>query len=102
MKHVDFIKAFLENEKDYTLTLRDLEEKLLLKFPDLENISRVTLGRLLKQLGYSYKKINGYPEKRNDPDIKLVRFKLIQKLAYSLFQNFNIIFIDETSVHLGI
>jgi len=64
VKHVDFIKAFLENEKDYTFTLRDLEEKLLLKFSDLENISRVTLGRLLKQLGYSYKKIYGYPEKR--------------------------------------
>jgi len=101
-EHIEFIKSLIEGDGGAYLTLKDLKQELLTNFSNLDSINVSTIGRLLKRIGYSYRKISSYPDKRNTNDVKNSRIKVSKKIAYALHQNLKVIFIDETSIHLGL
>lgn len=100
-EHIEYIDELLSDEKNSILTVEDIRARLIAIYPELSDITKKCVADTLKNNNYSFKKISNRPEQRNLATVKLKRKQLIQQLVYVLYQDFDIIFIDETSFHFG-
>lgn len=100
--HIEFLTNIMNTTHGTQITLNYIKTSLINKFEDLNDISLSTISDTLKRIGFSFKRTYKYPERRNIDQTKELRNKVVQLLVYSLFEEYEIIFIDETSIHLNL
>ena len=97
-KHIKFIKSTINEDK--TITMEDLLKKIQIKYPHF-NISRVHLGRVVKDLNITLKqtRLRHEPKTRHKKPISI---KNELKKFYDIVKQYHIkdiICIDETSLN---
>jgi len=94
--HIEYLKHLLDDQKSQKLTLMRMRSELLNRFPDLKNINKSTIFRVIKQrLGYSYLKEIYINKRTNFDDIKKYWFYYYKCLFEYLKEGCLIISIDE-------
>ena len=100
-QHITFLQELLSDTKNATLTLKEMKSKLLDIYPELQNLTLQTLSNELSKNQFSFKNLAMCPERQNSEIVKNERKRLVQKLVYSLYKEYDVIFVDETSLHFG-
>ncbi len=78
-----------------------MKKKLASRFEGQEDITLETIRSTLEANNYCFKKISVLPERRNLEKVKNNRRLLVQKLVYALHKEYEVIFVDEASLHFN-
>lgn len=100
-EHIEFLEAFLTEDKNVFSTISDIRTRMIEAYPYLDGISLATIHNAIKTNGFSWKKVSRRPTKRNIDITKMNRVLVSRKLIYCLYHGIDVIFVDETSIHLN-
>lgn len=101
-EHMQFIRNLIDHSKPGEMTLEKIKTELQQNYDELASICLSTIAQALHSERYSYKRVTQYAENRNFPTTKSQRIDVCLKLVASLYLNYTVIFVDETSIYLGI
>ncbi|CAD6200196.1 unnamed protein product [Caenorhabditis auriculariae] len=87
-------------EEEINITINHVLEKVREMRPDLD-IGRTTLYKVLKGMGYSYKKKDYDPEIFERPDLKAWRRRFLQEMRERRSKGHFFVFLDETWAFKG-
>lgn len=96
--HIENICDWLQI--DCTLTLKQLQTKILTNFPEITKISLTTIDRALKEFHFSFKRITFVPEARNTPETIQKRFDYAIQYNKMMINKDRMFFIDETGIQI--
>ena len=101
-EHLEFIKELLSVNSNKFLKSKDIE-KALLKFDlSLKSLSRSTVAKAIKEVGFSYRKTHphpvGYFEEKNLVNHRRVAFDLQERN----FANHKILYVDEIGTNISL
>lgn len=100
-QHLEYIGKALMTKNGWRFRVSDLRDLLLKEFTDLKEISLKTLRKAMINARFTHKKITKYIEKRNYPSVKEQRREVAMTLTESLFEAYDIIFVDETGIQFN-
>jgi Transposase and inactivated derivatives len=87
-------------DEDCTLTLRQIKNKLLENYPQLQ-VSSSTIYRAIKEFHYSVKRVSFIPERRNSPETLQSRFEYAVQYNRIMIEREKIFFIDEFGIQIN-
>ena len=87
-------------EENCTLSLKQIRDKLLDRYPDIQRISLETLNKVFKEFHYSFKRVTLVPERRNTTEVIESRFRYAVLYNQMMINKNKVFFVDETGVQV--
>lgn len=100
-EHIQYINDLLADEENAFFSLNEIKNHLITEYNNLHDIDTSVIYRALIANGFSFKKVNKIPVQRNLENTKRYRYTVSQKLIYSLYKGFDVVFVDEASINLN-
>jgi len=92
--HINFLKLLLSDSRNATLTLKEMRQLLLDRYHDVQDISITAIRNALLRNSFTFKKVSNCPAARNVWQTKYNHNILCKQLVYSLWNKYQVIFIE--------